>query len=195
MFTVAVITARWQSHRLPGKALIDINGRPMLRHIIDRCLMSAVDEVCVATTKSSKPIIDYLDAEGLEYAIGSEEDILSRLALAAKQFDASHIVRVWGDSPLINPRNINRLIGNKDKAKYLYLPDEPLGTSATILEVDQLYEDDKCRWDGNDRHWYHAYCIEQSWAKPLRSQYDLSGFNFSVDDEKSLYLARSLCIQ
>jgi spore coat polysaccharide biosynthesis protein SpsF (cytidylyltransferase family) len=50
MKTACIIQARQSSTRLPGKALIDINGKPALQRVIERCRASNVDDVIVATT-------------------------------------------------------------------------------------------------------------------------------------------------
>ena len=49
-FTVAIIPARLESSRLPGKALVDIHGIPMILHVYKRCLLaSKINDVYVAT--------------------------------------------------------------------------------------------------------------------------------------------------
>ena len=49
-FTVAIIPARFESSRLPGKALVDIHGIPMILHVYKRCLLaSKINDVYVAT--------------------------------------------------------------------------------------------------------------------------------------------------
>src|ERR687890_652729 len=46
----AIIPARYQSSRLPGKALADIGGRPMIEHVYRRAsAASSVSSVLVAT--------------------------------------------------------------------------------------------------------------------------------------------------
>ena len=46
---VVVIPARYASTRLPGKALVDLGGRPMIRHVYERACESAAREVVIAT--------------------------------------------------------------------------------------------------------------------------------------------------
>jgi len=190
--TVAVITARWLSTRLPGKMLIDIKGKPMLQHVVDRCLMSDVDDVMVATTLSSQPIIDYCIDSGIRYCIGDEEDILSRLYTAALLTDATQIIRAWGDSPLTNPQTINQLLG-EGVGVYAYAPFEPRGTSAALIDR-KLLESDNKNLEGVDRHWYHKYCISRPYTKVRLSKYSFSHINLSVDNERSLELVRSIIV-
>ena len=46
---VVVIPARFASTRLPGKALLDIHGKPMLQHVYERGAESGASEVVIAT--------------------------------------------------------------------------------------------------------------------------------------------------
>jgi spore coat polysaccharide biosynthesis protein SpsF (cytidylyltransferase family) len=49
--TLAIVQARMSSSRLPGKVLMDIAGKPMLQHVIDRSMQAkSVDQVVLATT-------------------------------------------------------------------------------------------------------------------------------------------------
>lgn len=47
-----VIPARFASQRLPGKPLLGIVGKPMIRHVYERALESGADEVVIATDDS-----------------------------------------------------------------------------------------------------------------------------------------------
>ncbi len=46
---IVVIPARYGSTRLPGKALVDIGGKPMIQHVYERGAESAATEVVIAT--------------------------------------------------------------------------------------------------------------------------------------------------
>lgn len=53
MRTVAIIQARMNSNRLPRKVLADIDGKPMLTHVVERVRgVKSLDRVIVATTKN-----------------------------------------------------------------------------------------------------------------------------------------------
>ncbi len=177
MRSVAIITARWNSTRLPGKALIDINGKPLLQWIVDRVRMSKVDDVVVATTPSSQPIIDYCKSHNINYYVGDEEDIVSRLYETAVKYKADDIIRVWGDSPLVDPALIDTLMDNI-LSEYDYIDDGHRGTGAAYVSFKKLKHDYKTL-KGDARHWYHKHC----WP------------DLSVDDKKSLKLVRSLLAQ
>jgi 3-deoxy-manno-octulosonate cytidylyltransferase (CMP-KDO synthetase) len=110
--TVAIIPARFASTRLPGKALIDIAGRPMVCWVAERARMARnVDRVIVAT--DSQEIVDAVTARGFEamltdvnHASGTD-----RVAeVAATLPDAEIIVNVQGDEPLISPETIEKAV-------------------------------------------------------------------------------------
>ncbi len=50
MKVIGVIPARYGSTRFPGKPLFLIAGKPLLQHVVERCLMAReLKEVIVAT--------------------------------------------------------------------------------------------------------------------------------------------------
>lgn len=101
---IGIITqARMTSTRLPGKVLANIGGRPLLEYHLERLLPSGWP-VIVATTINSTddPIIELCDRLGVSWFRGSEDNVLSRYYLAAKEYNLKTIVRVTSDCPLID---------------------------------------------------------------------------------------------
>ncbi|MCD6318364.1 NTP transferase domain-containing protein, partial [Candidatus Aerophobetes bacterium] len=112
---IAIVIARMSSTRLPGKVLIDICGRPMLGHIVDRLRrVKSIDEIVLATTNKNedKPLIEFAKREKIKsFAYkGDPEDVVNRIRKTAERFYADIIVNVNGDCPLINPSTIENLI-------------------------------------------------------------------------------------
>ena len=133
MRVVAIIQARMGSTRLPNKILMDISGKPMLWHIIQRLKRcKKVDEIVVATStlSSNDPISDFCEKNRISCFRGSEEDVLSRFYECAKKHKADQIVRITADNPLIDPINIQKMINFqiKNKADLTYTVNMPLGT-------------------------------------------------------------------
>jgi spore coat polysaccharide biosynthesis protein SpsF len=107
----AIIQARWNSSRLPGKALIDIGGEPALQRVIDRVSAATwVEEAIVATTAFSPEIVKYCKDWGIDCSIGSENDIISRVLHAAYTYGIDTIVEITADCPLIDPEIIDQVI-------------------------------------------------------------------------------------
>jgi spore coat polysaccharide biosynthesis protein SpsF len=110
---VAVVQARMGSTRFPGKVLRELAGKPVLWHVVYRLRRCrTVSEVAVAT--SAAPGDDALAAwcreQGVRCVRGSEDDVLARFLLAARELAADVVVRVTGDAPLVDPATVDRLV-------------------------------------------------------------------------------------
>lgn len=110
---VAIIQARMSSTRLPGKVLLELEGRTVLERMIERVKRSKlVSETVVATTTnlSDDPIVTLCEQLRAPVFRGSLPDVLDRYYRCARQFDADIIVRLTGDCPLIDPVLIDEVI-------------------------------------------------------------------------------------
>ena len=113
MKVVAIIQARMGSSRLPGKAMADLGGAPMLARVVARTSRAAtVRQVVVATTTETadQVIVDLCAARGWACFRGSQDDVLDRYYQAARQFAAEVVVRITSDCPLIDPSIIDRVV-------------------------------------------------------------------------------------
>ncbi|MGQ0732910.1 MAG: cytidylyltransferase domain-containing protein [Acidobacteriota bacterium] len=113
MRTVFCVTVRLKSTRLPGKALLDLGGRPMLARQIERIRRARrVDAIVLAT--STHPQDDDLEtfaaAEGVACLRGDEEDVIQRLSDAATSLEADCLLNITGDCPFVDPRYADRLV-------------------------------------------------------------------------------------
>lgn len=122
MTVVAVIPARYDSSRFPGKALVALDGVPMVVRTARRAANAArVDRVVVAT---DHPAIERVAREAGFVAVRTDHTLrsgtdrvhaaLSNLALrsvsAGVGTEPSLVVNVQGDEPLIDPRDLDALI-------------------------------------------------------------------------------------
>ncbi len=110
--TVCVIQARTGSTRLPGKVLQDLDGRPLLRFMLDRLAELHVDELVVATSTLDRddPVVEIAHAAGRPVVRGSEHDVLDRFAAALVSHPADHVVRLTADCPVADPVLIEAVI-------------------------------------------------------------------------------------
>ncbi len=121
---VAIVQARMGSTRLPGKVLAEVNGRPLLWHIIRRVRAARlVDEVVVATSDRTDDdaVARYCEQHGIAVFRGSHLDVLDRFYHAARCFTAETVVRIAGDCPLIDPQVIDHVIQTFSEGKYDYV--------------------------------------------------------------------------
>ncbi|MBF8982973.1 glycosyltransferase family protein [Lutibacter sp. B2] len=101
----AIIQARMGSTRLPGKVMLDLCGKYVIDHVIDRVKQSKyIDEIVIASTtsKNDDKIIERAKENKIKYFRGSEEDVLSRYYYAALENKLDVIVRITSDCPLID---------------------------------------------------------------------------------------------
>ena len=135
---VAVIPARYASSRLPGKPLAEINGKPMIQHVVERARQARlVNDVIVAT--DDQRIMDAVCAFG-GTAVMTPVDCTSgsdRIALVARDLPTTEIiVNVQGDEPVIPPAMIDEAV-----APLLNDPTLPMGTLVTRLRTPEEYRD------------------------------------------------------
>src|SRR5213592_1195562 len=107
-----IIPARWGSTRFQGKPLYPIAGKPLLRHVWERCQRTKkLDSVIIATDdmRIANAAFDW----GAEIALTSPRhqsgtDRVAEVAKKGKEF--SYVVNIQGDEPLVDPSLIDRLI-------------------------------------------------------------------------------------
>jgi 3-deoxy-manno-octulosonate cytidylyltransferase (CMP-KDO synthetase) len=105
---VAIIPARYASSRFPGKAIVDIAGKPMIQWVYERtCQASGVGRVLVAT--DDERILQVVQGFGGHAVMTSPSHPTGtdRLAEVAATLDVELIVNVQGDEPLIEPTAID----------------------------------------------------------------------------------------
>lgn len=114
----AIIQARMNSSRLPGKVLLPIGNKSALQHIIDRLQQSkSITDIIVATTVSDedRKIVNHIKEHykhGVTIYRGSEEDVLYRVVKAANLVELPNtiIVDITGDCPLVDPIIIDVMV-------------------------------------------------------------------------------------
>jgi len=108
---VAIIPARYESTRLPGKPLADLDGQPMIQHVYERAAQArGVERVLVATDDAR--IRDAVDAFGGDVVMtrADHRTGTDRIAEVARTLDAEVIVNVQGDLPLLDPAYVEAAV-------------------------------------------------------------------------------------
>ncbi|HEV2837518.1 MAG TPA: 3-deoxy-manno-octulosonate cytidylyltransferase, partial [Pyrinomonadaceae bacterium] len=142
--TVAIIPARFASTRLPGKALIDLAGKPMVCWVAERATAARnVDRVIVAT--DSEEIVEAVRARNIEVVLTSSEHTsgTDRVAeVAAAIPEAEIIVNVQGDEPMISPQTIEKAVDvmsaeiRKPNGAGIVTTWEPIESNDDLLDPD-----------------------------------------------------------
>jgi len=117
----AIVQARIESSRFPGKILEELNDKPVLQHIIDFLKNlkenGHIDEFIIATpiTNENQPLWNFLDSFNVKYFKGSNLDVLDRFYHCAKENNSDVIVRICADVPYLTDWKIIQQIENFKK--------------------------------------------------------------------------------
>ncbi len=110
---LALLQARMDSSRLPGKVMLEVLGKPLIGYLLERLSRSKkIDKIVLATSvnKNNDILCEYVQSQGYDIFRGSEEDVLSRYYEAAKKYRGETIVRITGDCVLIDHDICDQLI-------------------------------------------------------------------------------------
>ena len=175
-----LIQARMGSKRLPGKALLPINGQPIIKHIIDRMIcIEKLEGIILATTeaKENDRLSNYVSNLNVKVWREKEEnDIASRLYNAAKYFKADAILKVNADCPLIDPVIMKRLLKEFSKKKYDYISNKlswtfPKGMSCELINIRALKWCNQNLTDKQDRE------LVADWIKNNKNFFKVKGIS------------------
>ncbi|MCP4985343.1 MAG: 3-deoxy-manno-octulosonate cytidylyltransferase [Colwellia sp.] len=112
---IVVIPARYQSSRLPGKVLADINGKPMIQWVVEKAKLSGASKVIVATDNDEVAAVVTGFGGEVCKTRSDHQSGTERLAEVMQQYQFSDdeiIVNVQGDEPFIPPENIAQVANN-----------------------------------------------------------------------------------
>jgi glutamate-1-semialdehyde aminotransferase/spore coat polysaccharide biosynthesis protein SpsF (cytidylyltransferase family) len=145
---LAIIQARYNSARFPGKVVKKINNKTVLEILIKRLSGSEyVSKIIVACSKNPKDmaILNICKKLGINYFVGSEDDVLDRFYKAAKKYKGENIVRITADCPLIDPCIVDEVINiffskNVDYASNTNPSTFPDGCDVEVFKFNALKE-------------------------------------------------------
>jgi spore coat polysaccharide biosynthesis protein SpsF len=145
---LAIIQARMLSSRLPNKMMLSLHGKPIIDWVCERVSRSnRLDAFCVAipNTKVDDILVHHFKKKSITFYRGDEYDVLSRFYEAAVREEATTVVRICADNPLISPEEIDNLIEffSKNDCDYAYnhIPFNnkyPDGLGAEICSMETL---------------------------------------------------------
>ncbi len=155
----AIIQARMNSTRLPGKAMMDLMGKPLLYHVFERILATrGVDRVVLATCdgRENEAIMALARSMDISVFVGSEDNVLERFLQAAEQYGGDYIMRVTGDNPFTDPGYAAKTIelARSTSADMCYLSNLPLGTGVGMVKKIAL--EAAYRYSDKPHHFEHV---------------------------------------
>ncbi len=195
---IAIVQARMNSTRLPGKVLRSINGKPMLLRVVENLRKSLlIKQIIIATSKSSKDIKieNFCRKNKLEFFKGDLKDVSNRFKTLLEQNKYYHksFLRISSDSPLIDYKLVDRCIRIFKKKKPNILTNVfprtfPKGQSIEIINSRFFLKNQTKFISPQDKEHVTHFFYRKKFKKILniRNQINYSSFNMCVDTYKDL---------
>ncbi|NAS10978.1 cytidylyltransferase domain-containing protein [Poritiphilus flavus] len=200
--TGIAILCRYNSSRLPGKILKQINGKEILTYILER-LSPLTREypivVCTSTESTDDPIADFCAEYGVKCFRGDLDNVALRFLNCAREYNFDHIVRINGDNIFLDPSLIAHMISTIEQEQFHFISNVknrtyPKGMSVEIVNV-AFYE--KCFpfFQQDDLEHVMTYFYRQDDEK-IHFVYDAEGvgqgLNFAIDTPEDFSNASSI---
>lgn len=195
----AIIFSRFNSHRLPGKALLDISGRPLLGRVIDRTKdIQGVDKIIIATSTHSldDQIESFAKKEKIEIYRGSLNNVASRALKACLEFKIDKFVRVCGDRPIFSPNLISQMIeislnSSFDITTTTFPRTYPPGLTCEILKTQILIDSIEFIKNKEDQEHLTSYFYKNAKDFKIKNikapnKINFDGINLCVDTKDDL---------
>ena len=200
---IGIIQARTDSTRLPNKMLKEIQGKPLILHVIERVMHAkSLDKIVLATTTRAvdTPLADLVHAHGIPVYRGECDDVLDRYYQVATQFHADVIVRITGDCPLIDPHVIDQVVQVYLHHHYEYVtntlqPTYPDGLDVEVVSYETLTKAWKEATLSSEREHVTAYIRnhpEKFTQYDVKNPVDLSKLRWTVDNQEDLEFVREI---
>jgi spore coat polysaccharide biosynthesis protein SpsF len=195
-----VILCRYNSTRLPGKILIDIDGKPVLQHIIDAISDLTLNFV-VATSEAStdEPIVDYCEKNEIPYFRGNLPNVAKRFMDAAAFCGFDYAVRINGDNLFVNMEVLEKMLNIKDIENIDLLTNVPgrtypFGMSAEMVRMDFYQKHYQYFNDSHKEHVTLYFYDNPEIGQRLEIKNDkvpnASGLNLAIDTAEDLKRAK-----
>ena len=191
MGVVAIVQARLGSARFPRKALAELNGKPLIAHVIERVeQIRGIDDVILACP--------HFDGEEFQRVLPRttvcsplipDNDVLGRYAIIAEYLKCETIMRVTGDCVLFDPRIAEQVLACYDRdplAEYA----SNLGSSSYTDGIDcEVFSREALLWANRAATDPHDREHVTSW---LRRNVRCVTLKTSIDTPEDLAFVRSL---
>jgi spore coat polysaccharide biosynthesis protein SpsF len=193
----ALIPVRLASERLPGKALKEICGRPVIYHLLDRvsaCKYIDPAQAIVCTTKdaSDDPLVEAVLSYGAGIFRGSRDDIIDRFHAAMTEYNFDAVVQIDGDDPLSATEymdlTMDRLLANPN-LDIVTCTGLPLGTAVKSFTATAMRRvHDHYKSDKNDTGFIYFFTktglCEQLEVEPVSTDHIFDDARLTLDYEE-----------
>ena len=141
-----IIFARMNSSRLPGKAMIEINGITLIERVIERAKqISKIDHLCVATSihEEDDIIASFSESKNVDVYRGNLSDVAIRALKTCYKFKYDSFLRICGDRPFFDSSIYDKLIEthnieSNDITTNIFPRTVPPGLSGEVISTNSL---------------------------------------------------------
>lgn len=137
---LAILQTRMTSPRLPGKAMAPLRGEPMVWRQVERIRQArCVSKLIVATSAEAAddPLASFLVSRGQTVFRGASDNLTERFTRCVEAAGpVSHVVRIKGDSPFVDPGVIDEAVRLVLAARAAYGGNRVRRTFPQGLEVE-----------------------------------------------------------
>lgn len=113
-----LLIGRLKSKRLPNKLLLEIKGKPIISHLLDRLkLAKKINEIiiCTSTNFQDKPLDKVAKDNEVKCFRGDPDDVLLRMYNAAIKHKLDYILSITADSPFVDPNYADAIVNTYQK--------------------------------------------------------------------------------
>ena len=201
---LAIIQTRFFSARLQGKVLMNIMGKPILQHIIERLKKcQLIDQIVIAIAdEKSSPILAFAKKYGIESFVGDELNVLDRVYRTAKKYQARVVVRICCDRVMIDPQVVDKVIrfylehrNELDYVSNCLIPSYPEGLAAEVFSFEVL----ETTWQYAKEPYQREHVTVFIYEHPemfrfgnIKNDKNLFYMRWTVDEEEDLKFAREV---
>lgn len=199
----AIIQARCGSTRFPNKVFADIDGKPLIWHVVNRLRYAKlIDGIVVATTFNANDnlIEEWCKTECIECFRGSEEDVLNRYYCASVAYPSDIVVRITADDPFKEPEVVDNVITklineNLDLVTNNYPPSYPEGLDCEAFTFKVLEDVEKNAQDAFEREHVTQYVYHNSdkfKIANVASDRQLSSYRWTIDNQEDYEMVKAI---
>lgn len=198
---LAIVQARMSSHRLPGKVMREIQGKPMIGHLLERLSLSRrIDKMVLATstTPENDKMCAYVQKIGVDVCRGSENDVLDRYYQVARIYNPKIIIRITGDCPLIDPKVCDEVIRSFQSENLDYMKTGPTFAEGidcetfTLKALKKAWEEAELQSEREHVTLYFNNHPNRFKTSTLVNKTDDSRYRFSVDVEADFQVVTAI---
>lgn len=199
----AIVQARCGSSRFPDKIFVDIDGKPLLEHVVSRLSYAkTIDKIIVATTVNEKDekVKGWCDDTKITCFRGSENDVLNRYYCASVAYPSDVIVRITADDPFKEPSLIDKVVSKLIDESYdlvtnNFPPSFPEGLDCeafTFQTLKIMEEKAKSPFEREHVTQYVYHNLSEFRIGNITSSRQLSSYRWTIDNKEDYEMVKEI---